>query len=84
MVCGMKIIEGPKIGLGSGATGYVTTPQWIMAIIFVEYAVIGLNIVKSHWTISNQELSRICLRLVIFNRHMDIVTILKARKGGNQ
>lgn len=80
----MRIIEGPKTGSGSGATGYVTTPQWIMAVIFVGFVVIGFYTVKSRWTTSSHAHWRICLRLVIFNLPMDIVTIEKGVKDGNQ
>lgn len=80
----MRIIEGPRIGFDSGSTGYVTTPQWIMAIIFAGFAVIGLYTVRSRWTTSNHVQWRICLRLVIFNQRMDIVTIRKEAKDGNQ
>lgn len=71
-------------GWHTEAIGYVTTPQWIMAIIFAGFAVVGLNTVRSRWITSSQEHWRICFRLVIFNRHMDIVTIRKEVKDGNQ
>ena len=80
----MRTIEGPKTGSGSGATGYVTTPQWIMAVIFVGFVVVGFRLRKSRWTIPNQEMQRTCLQLIIFNQPMDIVTIEKAVKDGSR
>ena len=79
----MRTIEQVVTGYGLGRTGYTKT-RLLMGIIFAESVVIGLQQVKSHWTISNQEMQTTYFRLKTFNRHMDIVTITKEVKDGSQ
>lgn len=71
-------------GLRSGAGGSESTHLWIMAIIFAGYAVVGLLRTKSRWTTSNRERQKTSISLVIFNQHMELVTIEKGVDDGNQ
>lgn len=80
----MKTIGNLRIGFDSGNTGLRTTHHSITDATSAEFVVVGFRLRKSHWTISNQEMQRTCLQLIIFNQPIGIATIEKAVKDSNQ
>ena len=80
----MKTIGNLRIGFDSGNTGFWTTHRSITDATSAEFVVVGFRLRKSRWTISNQEMQRTCLQLIIFNQPIGVATLEKEVKGSNQ
>ena len=80
----MKTIGNLRIGFDSGNTGFWTTHRSTTDATSAEFVVVGFRLRKSRWTISNQEMQRTCLQLVIFNQPIGIAILEKAVKDGSQ
>lgn len=76
----MRITENPRIGSGSGLTGYKIILHSITGPMFVVYAEDGYPWMKLPLTMSSLERAKPYLSKRIYSQLMDIVTTEKGQE----